>query len=197
MVLDLDLQHETQMLLGLYERETFRFIRKAAQNCVWMVDVGAGNGELAIFFLRKPKCLLVHAFEPLNDALSRFRKNLELNQLSEDKRLVIHENFAGTTDGPAYTTLDSLDLDLGMPGFVKIDVDGFELDVLSSATRVLMIGQPDVLVEVHSEQLETDCISLMREFGYHVEIIENAWWRIAVPEERPIPHNRWIWCCKP
>jgi hypothetical protein len=75
---------------------------------------------------------------------------------------------------------------------LKIDVDGAETDVLDSAINLLTVGSPDVLVEVHSEQLEKECIARLRSFDYAVEIIDNAWWRIFVPEHRPIPHNRWI-----
>ena len=28
--------------------------------------------------------------------------------------------------------------------------------------------------------------------GYAVTVIKNAWWRVFVPEQRPIPHNRWL-----
>jgi precorrin-6B methylase 2 len=195
-VLDLDLRSETQVYLGLYERETFRFIETSASDCTWMVDVGAASGDLAIFFMRQSRCEVVHAFEPRREALEQFRNNLMLNGLADDRRLVIHQGFAGQNNDAGSTRLDDLPLDPGKPGFLKIDVDGAEVDVLDGAARMLTVGRPDVLVEVHSEQLEADCIVRLRGFGYAVEIIDNAWWRVFVPEQRPIAHNRWLWATK-
>jgi len=28
------------------------------------------------------------------------------------------------------------------------------------------------------------------------QIIKDAWWRVIVPEMRPIEHNRWLWATK-
>ena len=88
--------------------------------------------------------------------------------------------------------IDQLQLDLGAKGFLKIDVDGYEVDVLESAKKTLQEAKPDVLVEVHSKQLEAACIDILKAYGYGVRVIPNAWWRIFVPERRPIEHNRWI-----
>jgi hypothetical protein len=43
-VLDLDLQHEGQLYVGLAEAETHRYIRRAAHQCSWVIDVGARAG---------------------------------------------------------------------------------------------------------------------------------------------------------
>jgi precorrin-6B methylase 2 len=192
LILDLEPATDTQISLGLYEQETFFSIRQAARDSTWMLDIGAGSGELSIFFLRQPKCLIVHAFEPQPAALALFRRNLALNQLSEDSQLVIHQTFAGA----AGTPLDGLHLDLDAPGFLKIDVDGAEMDVLESAEQMLTQGRPDVLVEVHSEALEAACIARLTGLGYRIKVIKIAWWRFAVPERRPIAHNRWIFGMK-
>jgi precorrin-6B methylase 2 len=157
-----------------------------------MIDVGAGNGELSIFFVRDATCQVVHAFEPAPEAVGRFHRNLRFNGLVDNPRLVIHDCFAGTGPSPGSLAIDDLGLDPSKPGLLKVDVDGAETDVLDGATKLLTAGNPDVLVEVHSEQLETDCIARLRSFGYAVRIIDNAWWRVIVPERRPIPHNRWI-----
>lgn len=192
LVLDLDPASAAQTWLGLHEQETFFSIRQAARDSAWMVDIGAGSGELAIFFLRLPKCEIVHAFEPRTAALSVFRRNLALNHLSEDRQLVIHQNFAG----PAGTPVDSLPLDLGVPGFLNIDADGSEMEVLDSAAHLLTHGMPDVMIEVHSAECEAACGVRLTDLGYRTKIIKNAWWRFAVPEQRPITHKSWIFGMK-
>jgi len=195
--LELDLQHHTQFYFGLYETETFSVIRKAVHDCSWAVDVGAGAGELSIYLLRQASCKVVHAIEPQAKEVEKFRVNLALNQLRNDSRLIIHEAFAGDGDPTSHLAIDDLNLDLNRKGFLKVDVDGFEVEVLMSSKETLQKGQVDVLVEVHSEALEAQCSQLLRGWGYSVEIIRNAWWRMLVPERRPISHNRWIFCTKP
>src|SRR5437660_10843751 len=39
-----------QIRAGLWERETHPYIRRAADTAQWVVDIGAGGGELSIFF---------------------------------------------------------------------------------------------------------------------------------------------------
>jgi len=192
MTLEIDLQHQTQVYFGLYETETFSVIKKSASNAAWAVDVGAGAGELSIYFLRQPRCRMIYAFEPQATEVELFRQNVLLNGLQGDQRLVILEKFAGPADGTKSLPIDQLQLDLGAKGFLKIDVDGYEVDVLESAKKTLQEAKPDVLVEVHYKQLEAACIDILKAYGYGVRVIPNAWWRIFVPERRPIEHNRWI-----
>jgi hypothetical protein len=28
--------------------------------------------------------------------------------------------------------------------------------------------------------------------GFQLEVVPNAWWRVILPEMRPIEHNRWL-----
>src|ERR1700692_3072005 len=39
-----------QIRLGLWERETYKFIREAAKTARWVIDIGAGSGEHSLFF---------------------------------------------------------------------------------------------------------------------------------------------------
>jgi len=73
-----------------------------------------------------------------------------------------------------------------------IDVDGGELDVLSSGINLLADARPAVLVETHSIELERDCIGMLEKLRYRCEIIKNAWWRTVIPDLRPTQHNRWL-----
>ncbi len=190
--LNLDLAQETQKYLGLWETETYQFIRTAAARCHWAVDVGAGAGELTLYLLLKSRSDAVHAFEPQTTEIAHLRTNLALNGLQEAGRLVIHCASASINPNPGFVALDAIGLDTQRQGFLKIDVDGQEMHVLLSATELLSKGQVDVLVETHSEALETDCTRFLENLGYTCLVIRNAWWRILVPEMRPIPHNRWL-----
>jgi len=102
--------------------------------------------------------------------------------------------FCDTNDG--FIKLDDLDIDNATNVFVKIDVKCAELNVLKSANNLLKQKACSLLIETHSLQLEKDCINYLSKLKYDCEIIKNAWWRIIVPEIRPLEHCRWIYANK-
>jgi hypothetical protein len=92
-------------------------------------------------------------------------------------------------EAPGTITLDSLSAAAGAPDFIKIDIDGGELDALTGGIETLRTARPDLVVETHSKQLEEDCGALLVDCGYRPVIKHNrSVWR----EHRPIPHNRWL-----
>ncbi|MBV9116987.1 MAG: hypothetical protein JOY63_06445, partial [Acetobacteraceae bacterium] len=135
--LDLDLAHAMQKYLGLWETETYSFIRAAAARCRWAVDVGAGAGELTLYLLLKSQAASVHAFEPDEAETAQLRANLALNAVADDPRLTVHTLAISINPNPGFVALDSLGLDPGQRGFLKVDVDGQEMHVLQSGAGLL------------------------------------------------------------
>jgi precorrin-6B methylase 2 len=197
LTLNLDLAGEMQTYLGLWETETYGFIRAAAARCRWAVDVGAGSGELVLYLLLRSRSDEVHAFEPQEAEIAELRANLALNGLEEDRRVRIHRTAVSINPNPGFVALDSIGLDAQRPGFLKIDVDGQEMHVLQSGAELLSRGRVDVLVETHSATLESECTRFLEQLGYTCSLIDNAWWRVILPEARPIPHNRWLSAVRP
>jgi hypothetical protein len=187
----LDLRCEFQHYLGLYEAELTPHLRRLTRGCPSLIDLGAAKGELAIRFLLTAGVSHVRAVEPAAPELAQFRHNLVLNGLSSDARLHIHEGFAGRGDGEAWRTLDELGADLPGPVFVKIDIDGPEAEVLATGPS-LLAGDCRILIETHSTAAESSCQAQLTAIGYHVRIIDRAWWRRVLPEVRVIAHNRWL-----
>jgi len=190
--LHLDLQSELLIWLGTYERETFRDLRFLLRGCRGAADLGAAKGDLAVLLLRQPGMERVVAVEPLERELELLRSNLALNGLAADPRLHIHAGFAGQGAPPRWRTLDDLAAGLPPPVFIKVDVDGPEADVLSGGRDLLRRHDCRLLVETHSLEAEEACMALLRELGYQVSVIRPAWWRVILPERRPLPHNRWL-----
>lgn len=193
LILDLDLQHQTQVCLGLWEQETYSYLRKAAGTCEWMVDIGAGKGELCLYFLKNSRAENIVALEPQDPEIEIINTNLALNGEQNNRTVTISNKLVGTAEDPQYTSLDALEVNQSKRGFIKVDVDGYELDVLKSGAQLLSEGSVDLLVETHSKRLEDECLEWLENRNYSCEIVRNARWRFVVPERRPVPHNRWIW----
>jgi Methyltransferase FkbM domain len=188
--LNIDLASQMQVYFGLWEFETYPYIHAALKESSWFIDVGAGFGELCILF-RKNLCHAV-AIEPDPTCLSLLHSNLVLNGLS-DSDVEIVPKYVGTVSDKDHLRLDDIRLDRSGVGFVKIDIDGFEVDALESAVSLLGEANVMLLVEVHSHELESRCIEFLEQRRYSSEIIRNSRWRCIIPELRPLPLNRWIW----
>ena len=197
LTLEMDFRYEAQLYLGLCERETYPWIRRAMRRCVWAVDVGAGHGELCVRLMQSPAGGPIVAFEPQASKVAVLLRNAALNKYENDRRLMVVEKLAGPATSNGCLAIDDLPLDRRERGFLKIDVDGAEVAVLEGAKTILDRGLVDVLVETHSAALERECIAFLSGRGYDCTVINNAWWRVILPEQRPIEHNRWLWATKP
>ena len=64
--------------------------------------------------------------------------------------------------------------------------------MLADGRETLLSKDCRLLIETHSPEAESGCMEQLRALGYTVKLISTAWWRIVLPEHRPIPHNRWL-----
>lgn len=76
-------------------------------------------------------------------------------------------------------TLDSVVAESGArPDLIKVDVEGFELEVMRGADRLLRDVRPVMLIEIHPRQLalsggsEQALMACLREAGYAVDVID-------------------------
>jgi hypothetical protein len=179
-------RESVQIRLGLWEQETYRYIRRAAHEASWVIDIGAGSGELSIFFDYRTKANPIIAVEAWNTRL--LRQNIELNC---SHRINVVEQYLGIEADRI--PLNSLEVPRDQRGFIKLDADFAEFSILQSGEQLLSEGKPMLLVETHSAALEHDCCAFLRQLGYATKIIPNAWWRAIIPEQRHLDHNRWFW----
>lgn len=142
-------------------------------------DVGAHSGSYTLFFARHvgPRGMVV-AFEPQPHIYRKLLRNLSLNHIdnafpvrmavgrgSERRAIFALPGMTTTaslareaetplrrrTGAAQVEPLDALiaNLRLPSPGFVKIDVEGMEDEVLEGATELLRRGHPELLIEMH------------------------------------------------
>lgn len=192
--LNLDLQSNFQIFTGFCELETHRYLHKWT-DYRWAIDVGAGVGELSLFILKhKPNIRRIFAVEPNKAEVRHMKLNFQLNPDLDVTKMAIVERPVGTGEKPGELRLDQLGLEPeSTPGLIKIDVDGYEIDVLKGASNILRWPNIDLLIETHSMSLEDRSIELLQNFGFATKVIKNGWYRRFIPEQRPTDHNRWLW----
>jgi hypothetical protein len=190
--MQMDLAHHTQRWLGLQERELYGWMRQFARNINTAIDVGANDGMYTLYFLRRTSARKVYSFEPSLECLEELKENLAVNKLSGDKRLEIVARNVGASAAEGWTTLDSLVSTIVPPCLIKVDIDGGESDLLRGASACLGLRRIRWIIEVHSKALELDCLQVLKDAGYHVRIVYNAWWRRVVPELRHSELNHWL-----
>jgi hypothetical protein len=190
--MEMDLRGQTQLYLGLWEREVQPWVKVLSSGIQTAIDIGTAQGEYLIYFLKRTGATRVFSFEPDASVWPALQRNLALNGLTADPRIVASAKAAGNRDDATTMRLDSLAQAIVGPCLVKMDVDGGEVDVLEGARRCLRLPAVRWLVETHSPDLERRCRSLFEEHGYDVTIIDKAWWRLILPEHRPGPQNRWM-----
>lgn len=195
LVMHLDLHSQTQFLIGTFERETHKSLTTFSKNIASVIDVGAADGEYTVFFAARTGASVIHAFEPRQEYHDLIKRNLALNGCDDWSRVRLHKSFVGSVTSLNTTTLDSLS-EILFPCFIKIDVDGAELDVLAGALDILRRAEVRWLIETHSIDLEQRCEALLRTNGYVTKIVRNAWWRCILPEQRNELHNRWLVAAK-
>ena len=192
----IDPAHKTQRIYGLDELEIATAIRKYALQAKTIVDIGANDGYYTLTLAILNPDAKVFSCEPEPEMRQKCLKNLELNGLKFDERITWVDKFIGLETSYDFISLDELLKSQATPLLLKIDIDGGELEALQSGENILKDKKCLLIVETHSKKLEEDCISFLSGLGYKCRIIPNAWWRVFIPEYRPIEHNRWFLASK-
>ena len=113
-------------------------------------------------------------------------RTFELNPELRDRLTAVHA-FVGSGEGTTIS-LDRFAGDLP-PDFIKIDVEGAEMEVLRGAEKLLREIHPALVIETHSAELERECGEALVGLGYSPKIVHQ---RRVFPDLRPAGHNRWL-----
>jgi FkbM family methyltransferase len=166
------------------------------------VDVGANVGAYSLRALSKG--MTVYSFEPNPENIKILKRNAEINRLPA----AILEFALGASEGTAKMSqngatsrivdegievpvraLDSLNyprVDL-----LKVDVEGYELEVFRGAKGTLARCHPDIMIEMHhwiGAEAEAEIFGILLANGYHFEYIDTysqGKHLTAVPRENP------------
>ena len=190
MKLNYDINNRFQHLLGFYEREIYKYLQKGFYKAETLIDVGANDGYYVLAMLKTGKSVI--ACEPGN-ANEELIKNAALNGFELNKQYTLVKQLIGNGATEEWISINKLLKDKDKPVFILVDIDGAEFDLLQSCGDDLDYKNIIWLFETHSTDLEKQCMNFLREKGYTITLIKNAWWRSVIKESRPLPHNRWFY----
>lgn len=192
--------------IGSYDEKEMDFLTKFIPENSVIADIGANIGYYTLLFLNN-KRNKVYSFEPSAREFQLLKKNILANGISNqcvleqlivsnsmtDKTLHLSDlNFGTNTLYPSQdnvysksitvksTTLDDYADNKGIKfNFIKLDVEGAELEVLEGAKNVLLESKPHIFIEVwgsHKKNFspENDKVTLyLHNLGYLFYTINN------------------------
>lgn len=175
-------------------------------NPITVLDVGANIGEVSFNFANKYPHAIVHGFEPHPTTYQKLKRNYSLNSFKNlhlqnlglgaqkgevyfEEREIGNPGMNRVTSDPkksthkiAITTLDSFIEENQIPpvSIIKIDVEGYEHEVLKGAVNLLLNNKPVLFIELDDSNLmeqgsnAADFIQFIESFGYVIEHAETG-----------------------
>lgn len=200
---------------GIYEWENVKLLRTLMRPGVWMFDVGANIGLMAVPVLSGVPGCRVLSFEPSPNSAPWLRRTVGGSTFGERWRLVEkaasesvgHLEFSISPQEASYfdglvntkrvdggtkvkvktTTLDSEWQGLGCPkvAVIKIDVEGWETGVLKGAGELLRSQKPAVLLEWNAKNLEAAKVNPVS----LLPLAESIGYQVFTPQEFMVIRN--------
>ena len=190
---------------NFYEIETLEYLKKEYKQFEHVLDIGSNMGNHMLYYCSNLSAKKVHCFEPNQFNQELLQKNISLNHL--DKVVKLYPFALGAESGKgvqadftlgntgmnrinritdaqeAENTVEIHSLDdlaIEQANFMKIDVEGFEVEVLKGAGETIRRCKPVVMIEVfETNRQEVD--ALMEGYGYRTVITLEDYNTIYVP----------------
>lgn len=171
-----------------YDIKNLKAIYKLIPKDAYILDVGANIGNHSLYFATECKAKKIYAFEPIPTTFSILKKNIELNHLeniispfnvglsSKATSGIIKkysmENIGATIveqskDGNlALARLDDVDLSaFERIDFLKIDIEGHEIEMLKGAMETLKRFKPTIYIETFKNN-QTEVFGILENLGF-------------------------------
>ncbi len=157
------------------EAEELRFLRKALGQCNPIVECGILVGNHLIYFMKMLSPRKIIGFDANSRSITETNKNVELNRddgLTTDVEL--HYKVVGKVNGQTTfggQTVEAVTLSEAVTepvDFLKVDVDGMELEVVEGAYELIKRSRPKIMIEVKKRNMP-DFFKQMQGLGYRVE----------------------------
>jgi hypothetical protein len=146
-------------------------------------DIGASYGYYTSYFCKSNKATVV-SFEPDTNAHNFLQKLIK-----KKKNLILLNKEVSLNTGVNKITLKEAAHKFGKPDLLKIDIEGYELDLLIENLDYFKLNHAIIIVEVHTQLIEEKIASAFKSIFYKVEIVEND---LNTLKNRKVKHNRWL-----
>ncbi len=170
---------------NFYEVETLQYLKSRYGNFKRILDIGSNIGNHMLFYCSKMNAQFVICFEPNDFNHSVLLKNVELNNLQQIVTINkcalgdvtgmgVQKDFSLMNTGMNRIVTDKQgtveikrldDFEYTDINFVKIDVEGFEIEVLKGAEVTLRTSNAVVMIEVFPDN-QPMVDELMQSYGY-------------------------------
>jgi hypothetical protein len=157
------------------EEEELKYVRQFVGRCDAVAEVGAAVGNHTVFFAKALTPKTINVFDANGPAVDQIRDNAALNcSTPGSPQVTVHHAAVGAKTGRiqifgqdvAVVRLD--DALKHKIDFLKIDVDGMEMEVLEGCRGVIARDRPKAMIEVQSE-LKERFRAFIHEYDYVVE----------------------------
>jgi FkbM family methyltransferase len=180
--------------LGTYEFDKQILLEKYVKLGMVVYDIGANAG----FYTLLSAVLVgstgkVFAFEPVPQNIFYIKKHLVLNKITNavvvekavsDKISKLKFDLSsnpsmGHLSEEGNILVETISLDEfakegnPLPDLIKIDIEGDEFDALKGAKEILKTKKPIIFLATHGDDIKKNCLKLLKEMNYTIEIIGN------------------------
>lgn len=169
-----------------FEADELEYLRNTfLQDGNVILDIGANIGNHTVFFSKICNAEKVYAFEPIAETYDTLCRNISLNHI--EKRVVAYNVALGNVTGKAKikkfdshniggTQIEEVDdgnivmkklddYEFERIDFVKIDVEGYEYNLLRGAESTLSNHSPIIFIEIFDDRF-SQVDELLRSYGY-------------------------------
>ncbi|HYV91956.1 MAG TPA: FkbM family methyltransferase [Chitinophagales bacterium] len=223
---DLQLENEIfwRGLYYRYEKTSLRLWMQLCQNASVIIDVGANTGLYSLVAKAMNSAASVHAFEPVERVFNKLERNVKLNNydVATIKKALSNTNgtsfifdsladheYAASLLKNVYgsnvrkelietvTLMDYMnENNVRHVDLMKIDVEGFEPEVLMGMGDYLRKMKPTLLIEIVEEENSKRIESIIAGIDYlFYEVDETDGCRLKSHIYKT-PNNNWLLCSK-
>lgn len=169
------IQQRIIVIKNFYEDDILRAMETYIDQNSVVIDIGSNIGNHVLYFGKILNAKKIYAFEPQKEVFNILKRNVELNELTNKVNiynLALGSKTSSATidyDGGLCNNLgmtsikedengllkieklDDVIIDVKKINFIKIDVEGFESDVLKGASLTIQKYKPTIWIESFGE----------------------------------------------
>ena len=180
--------------LGTYEFDKQILFEKYVKPGMVVYDIGANAGFYTLLSaVLTGSTGKVFAFEPVPQNIFYIRKHLGLNKITNttvlekavsDKISKLKFDLSSNPSMGHFSEQGAIEVETisldeftkqgnPLPDLIKMDIEGAEFDALKGAIEILITKKPIIFLATHGEEVKKNCLELLKEMGYTIQIIGN------------------------